>query len=677
MRKLFVLLMISLFSIKAVEAQPTWSVGVTESNASILLIVPVSFDLNGNDIEPGDYLGVFYESDSGELECGGFTSWTGSNQNLIAYGADSGEDNGFANNEAYKWKYWDASEDEYYDAEATYFEGGPFVENYAPDAFSRITALRVENGCTNPNAFNYNVDATNDDGTCETTMYVSASTGNDANTGFLGSPKENLSTALALAGTGRTVIVEDGSFTLSSLDVASEMVLEVKADSDLTVTGSLTNNGSMLFKDTSVLIQTNTSSYSGTGTFQMSRQGESAEGFFNLWSSPVIGFEVQETFVGSNVSEYNTDTFWNFLAAGDAMELARGYAINGGNTGGDGVRTFTGTPHNGDVDITTGYVDATDNWNLIGNPYPSAIDIDAFITANNAILQGSVYLWSQNSSSLSGQYAIWNAMGSVAGGDGIVPDGNVAACQGFFVRANSAGTVSFTNGIRNSDNDQFFKVGSNDNIKINLAQANAASKEILIGFREDATDEFDSAFDAMNLKGSGIDFYSLMDDDHYAIQGLAPFDELKKVSLGFEILSEGDALISNIATPNNYQIHLYDSYTGLLHDLSSTSYSFESEAGIFNDRFELIISKNTLGVEEYQTEVKAYWNNNQIQLELSEPLHKVQLVGLNAQILLESNHLLSGTHFLGSDLNIPNGVYFLKLYTSENKVQVKGLSKVH
>lgn len=667
--------MVSLFGIKAMEAQPTWSVGVTESNASVLLIVPVSFDLNGNDIAVGDYLGVFYESDTGELECGGFTEWTGSNQNLIAYGADSGEDNGFANNEPYKWKYWDASEDEYYDAEATYFEGGPFIENYSADAFSRITALRVEDGCTNPNAFNYNATATNNDASCVTEMYVSASTGDDANTGFLGSPKESLAAALALAGTGRTVIVEDGSFTISSLNVASEMVLEFNGESDVTVTGSLLNNGSLLFKDTSVLIQGNASSYSGTGTFQMARQGESAEGFFNLWSSPVIDFEVQETFVGSNVSEYNTDTFWSFLAAGDAMELARGYAINGGNTGGNGVRTFTGTPHNGDVDFTTGFVDATDNWNLIGNPYASAIDIDAFISAN-AILQGSVYLWSQNSSSLSGQYAVWNAMGSVAGGDGVVPDGNVAACQGFFVRANSVGTITFTNLMRNNDNDQFFKTASSDNIKLVLEQTGAASKEILIGFRDDATDDFDDLYDAKNLKGSGVDFYSLMNEDNYAIQGFSHFDDLKKVLLGFELMGEGDAMISKVSTPDNYSVHLYDNYANVLHDLSTDSYSFESTEGIFSDRFELLISKTTLGVESYQTDVKAYWKGNNIQLDLSQAIQKVELVGLNGQVLLERSNLSVGTHQLVSDNDFPNGVYFLKMYTSENKVQVKGLSKV-
>lgn len=676
MRKLFVLLMTSLFATITMVAQPTWSVGVTESNASILLIVPVTFDINGNDIAVGDYLGVFYESNSGVLECGGFAEWTGSNQNLIAYGADSGEDNGFATNEAYKWKYWDASENEYYDAEVTYFSGGPFVENYSADAFSRITSLTVKDGCTNINTFNYDADATNDDGSCVTKMYVSASTGNDANTGFSGSPKATLSAALDLSGTGRTVIVEDGSFTISTLTVDTDMNIEVEGESDITVTGNVVNNGTISLYETSVFLQGVSSSYSGAGTFLMLRQGESAEDFFNFWSSPVMNFEVQETFIGSNVSEYNTDTFWSFLAAGDEMEPARGYAINGGNTDVDGERTFTGTPYNGDIDITTGFVDATENWNLLGNPYPSAIDIDAFITANDAILQGSVYLWSQNTSSLSGQYAVWNAMGSVAGGDGIVPDGNVASCQGFFVRSDASGTVTFTNAIRTNNNDQFFKTASAENIKLKLQQNGTASKEILIGFRNDASDGFDSSYDAENLKGSGTDFYSLMGDDNYAIQGLAPFDGLKKISLGFELPEDGEATITMLTVPETYYAHLYDSFTDTFYDLTSSDYTFESSTGIIDNRFDLYISKASLNVDENSTDLSAYWQDDQIQLVLSERIEKIQLIGVNGQVLLESHQLDAGIHSLTPDFDLSNGVYFLKLYRQGNKVEVKGLSKV-
>lgn len=681
MRKLFFVLMFSLLATAAMKAQPVWSVGVTESNASILLILPVTFDINGEDVAVGDYLGVFYEADSGELECGGFTEWTGSNQNLIAYGADSGEDNGFATNESYQWKFWDASEDVYYDAEATYFLSAPFVENYTADAFTRITALTVKDGCTSPTAYNYDATATNDDGSCQTKMYVSASSGNDANTGFSGSPKATLSAAVALSGTGRSIIVEDGSFTLASLTVETDMNIELESDSDLTVTGAVVNNGTIVLFDTSVFLQGASSSYSGTGNLQMDRQGESAEGFFNFWSSPVLDFEVQETFVGSNVSEYNTGTAWSFLASGDSMETGRGYAINGGNTGGDGTRTFLGAPNNGDIDVTAAYIDATNNWNLFGNPYPSAIDIAAFITANDALLQGSVYLWSQSTGSLSGQYAVWNAMGSVAGGDGVTPDGNVAACQGFFVRSDAAGTVSFTNSIRSTDNDQFFKTSNQDNIKLQLQEGENPGKEILIGFREDASDGFDSAYDAVNLEGNGIEFYSLMDDqEHYVIQGLPSLNGLKKIPLGLEFTAETNASVSIVnlsQLPVSYTVYLYDAFTNSYHDLRASAYAFDSTSGVFDDRFDLYINKTTLDQEENNINASAFWQENQILLDLPQATEKVELIALNGQVLLERTAMEAGRHTLLPDYDLASGMYFLKFYSAGNKVEVKGLAKVH
>ena len=61
-----------------------------------------------------------------------------------------------------------------------------------------------------------------------------------------------------------------------------------------------------------------------------------------------------------------------------------------------GTYTFTGTLKTEDtpLTITQGFSGAN-KWNLIGNPYPSYIDIDAFLTANASQLSGpneSIYV---------------------------------------------------------------------------------------------------------------------------------------------------------------------------------------------------------------------------------------------------------------------------------------------
>ncbi|MFT4877575.1 MAG: hypothetical protein ACI8XY_000537 [bacterium] len=70
------------------------------TNASILI--------NESPITIGDWIGVFYESDSGFV-CAGYTVWTGSNVNLIVHGFDPESGQGFPLSDEFSWQVWDAS----------------------------------------------------------------------------------------------------------------------------------------------------------------------------------------------------------------------------------------------------------------------------------------------------------------------------------------------------------------------------------------------------------------------------------------------------------------------------------------------------------------------------------------------------------------------------------------
>jgi hypothetical protein len=81
---------------------------------------------------------------------------------------------------------------------------------------------------------------------------------------------------------------------------------------------------------------------------------------------------------------------------------------------------------------------------LIGNPYPSAIDIDLFLKENAALVKGTVYLWSHNTITnnvyTSADYAVYNLLGGVGtssskniGINNTKPDGKIASGQSFFL----------------------------------------------------------------------------------------------------------------------------------------------------------------------------------------------------------------------------------------------------
>ena len=97
---------------------------------------------------------------------------------------------------------------------------------------------------------------------------------------------------------------------------------------------------------------------------------------------------------------------WAHYNAGTSLEPGVGYIHKGtGNIGLEQEYLFEGKPNNGtilipadDVDGDSGnesQADVTLTSTLIGNPYPSAIDVHRFIDDNVGVLEGSLQLWQQ------------------------------------------------------------------------------------------------------------------------------------------------------------------------------------------------------------------------------------------------------------------------------------------
>jgi hypothetical protein len=144
------------------------------------------------------------------------------------------------------------------------------------------------------------------------------------------------------------------------------------------------------------------------------------------------------------------------------------------------IASFIGVPDNGPISVSAVVPNKP---YLIGNPYPSAIDADAFLAANSKALFGTLYFWTHNTARGECQeqvfyaysaddYATYNTTGGVAVAsdrDKAVtnpyrPTGKIAAGQAFFAGTleNMTGTtIVFNNRMRLGtlnailDNSQF------------------------------------------------------------------------------------------------------------------------------------------------------------------------------------------------------------------------------
>jgi hypothetical protein len=113
----------------------------------------------------------------------------------------------------------------------------------------------------------------------------------------------------------------------------------------------------------------------------------------------------------------NSYANWQSVGSGGSLNAAQGFTLKGsGAAGANQNYTFVGKPNNGLITTTV----AANNLNLAGNPYASALDADAFITANNSSTTGALYFWEHSSTNnthnlvaYQGGYSVRNLVGEL------------------------------------------------------------------------------------------------------------------------------------------------------------------------------------------------------------------------------------------------------------------------
>ena len=397
---------------------------------------------------------------------------------------------------------------------------------------------------------------------------------------------------------------------------------------------------------------------------------------------------------------------------------------------------FRGVPRNGQFQIpishgnyagpdytgagNTNATDLDDNWNLVGNPYPSAISADAFILENASNLvatpdpntptiYGTVYLWRHQTAPSSttdpfygnfvynynpNDYVGYNSTGSNPPGF----SGNIGAGQAFFVlmdhNATSPSNIVFNNNMRFDsglapfNNNEFYRgtVGENRNtfekhrIWLDLIAPNNTANSILVGYVENATNDVDRLFDGFELSETSNRFYSLINTEEMAIQGRAlPFADTDRVPLGIEIASPGSYTIAlntidGLFNETNQTIFIEDTYINRIHNIRVSPYSFNSEAGIFNDRFILRYTDNALSIDNFNTNsginITAP-NSNYIKVTSKNDLIKLVVVYdmLGRELIKKTNN--NSSEVIINNNSFSEGTYIVKATTTNNQTRIE------
>src|SRR5690606_24563944 len=232
--------------------------------------------------------------------------------------------------------------------------------------------------------------------------------------------------------------------------------ITVSSGASLTIpSGQTINAANMTVQDNANFLQEGVLSL--TGTFTLNKAATSVADRYVFWSSPV---EVQEMYTFYNngapqyVMDYNTatDVYINIPTSAIAV-AGKGYSVK--VPAGATMGQFIGKPNNGIIPVT---LETTGNaWNLIGNPYPSNLNLTSLYNAGNNGIDASIYFWNNENAgnvqqaSTDADWNIFNASGTGTWQNttgGLTPNGTaVKPGQGFIVKATANSTV-FNNSMR-------------------------------------------------------------------------------------------------------------------------------------------------------------------------------------------------------------------------------------
>lgn len=422
-----------------------------------------------------------------------------------------------------------------------------------------------------------------------------------------------------------------------------------------------------------------------------------------------------------NLSSYSD---WVQVGSASAINAGEGFTMKGSSGTDDivfnGVANnpdgkhqrydFRGKPNDGTIEIPV----LPGEWTLTGNPYPSAIDLQAFLVGE-LNCTGTAYFWEQdktvNSHYLSdykggyGTYSLLNLyvkapfysydgagnpitnVQTGTGGDykrKYAPIG-----QGFMIEgyATATGNVQMKNSYRVFvkegiiNNSEFARIknvktttdSSADlpQIRFNTLLNNGQVSQMVLAFDPSSTDGVDRA-DSFSPNDGPANNYFVINNNEYIIE-VMPFDIDKKIPVGFRNYDQANYKITvneMLNLPEVANVYLHDKTTDLYHDIKNSVYELTLPAGTYNTRFEITFKNGTLGVKYLESQqflvhqdnaAKSLTINNSSQIELAN----CSLYDVVGRLVFSKDKLGNDTKYTFPTANLSNGIYIVKLTTND------------
>lgn len=423
--------------------------------------------------------------------------------------------------------------------------------------------------------------------------------------------------------------------------------LTIESGASLTIESTETASGSLIATGTS------------TGTVTYNRWLQAI--YYQLISSPVnpSGWNNPNNIYSFITYNEATDKWTAQDPVSSVLENGRGYGMVADVAG---TVNFTGSLNNGDVTIALDKTEVNQfiyGWNLVGNPYTSALLIKSesalattFLSENapdeglgniDASFQ-AVYVYDQT------DYKVIGKAGFYPSQETALEQNLVQAGQAFFVKAAyQDANLVFKREMQAHGPAVALKSGHKSwpGVQLNVSTGDS-HHYTMVTYQGDMTPGLDPGYDAgLFSTGGEIELFTRLVNDNgvrFMIQAVPDYDfEQNAVPVGVNFAKGGEVTFSGFVVPldGNYKIYLEDRLTGVLTDLSQDEYTVTLAANTKGTGRFFIVAAQTTGIEtpgEISDNLMVWASDRKIHIrgELSGKA-TARLLDLNGRLIMETS----------------------------------------
>jgi hypothetical protein len=417
----------------------------------------------------------------------------------------------------------------------------------------------------------------------------------------------------------------------------------------------------------------------------------------------------------------NTSYYSDWVQVGSTTTLAagEGFTMKGSSgtdaTTVDGVQNnpdgkhqrydFRGKPNDGTINIPV----LTGELTLTGNPYPSAINLQAFLFGE-LNCTGTAYFWEHDKTVNSHYVADYKGgYGTYTAANVYVPavfysyDGagnevvNIGSSghsferkyspigQGFLIEGTVNGNVQMKNSYRvfvkeGAVNSSEFEKTKNNNknsadttpqIRFNTLLDNGPISQMVLVFDPISTDGVDR-LDGASPNDGPANNYFVINNNEYVIN-VVPFGIDKKIPVGFRNYAQANYKITVnqiLNIPEISNVYLHDKTTNLYYDIKNSFYDLTLPAGTCNTRYEITFKNGTLGTDDIKSQRFLVQQDNLGKNLIINNPEQIELVSCDlydvvGRLIFSKNKLGSNPSYSFSTASLSDGIYIVKLTAND------------